>query len=108
MIQDTSRPAAAPAAGEVSIGAGDRPAMAALARLQYEPAEAGWVLLHPAGRVRLNLPAAEILMRCDGRRSVQEIVAELEEAFSGPALREDVQSFLAEARGQGWIALESA
>ena len=36
-------------------------------RLQFEPAQDGWVLLYPEGMVRLNEPAAEILRRCDGQ-----------------------------------------
>ena len=43
-------------------------------RLQYESALARWVLLHPDGREQLNDSAAEILRRCDGRRTVADIV----------------------------------
>jgi pyrroloquinoline quinone biosynthesis protein D len=82
-----------------------RPALMPLLRLQFEPAQRAWVLLHPEGRVQLNTPAAEILRRCDGRRSIHEIVAELESAFAQTALLADVQDFLAVARGQGWVAL---
>lgn len=80
-----------------------RPAVAAMFRLQFEPAQESWVLLYPEGMVRLNTPAAEILRRCDGCRSVDEIVAELEIAFAQPALHEDVCAFLAQARQRGWL-----
>ena len=72
-------------------------------RLQFEPAQDSWVLLYPEGMVRLNLPAAEILRRCDGTRSVDEIVADLELAFARPALQGDVCAFLVQARQHGWL-----
>ena len=80
-----------------------RPAVATMLRLQFEPAQDRWLLLLPHGTVRLNTAAAEILRRCDGRRSVDEIVSELEVAFACDALRDDVCSFLAQARQRGWL-----
>jgi len=82
------------------------PAVAPMFRLQFEPAQDAWVLLYPEGLVRLNTPAAEILRRCDGRRSVEEIVAELEQAFSTSPLHDDVLAFLAQARERGWVATD--
>ena len=80
-----------------------RPTVATMFRLQFEPAQDSWVLLYPEGMVKLNTPAAEILRRCDGRRSVDEIVAELESAFSQPGLHDDVCAFLGQARERGWL-----
>ncbi|MDR6536727.1 pyrroloquinoline quinone biosynthesis peptide chaperone PqqD [Variovorax soli] len=80
-----------------------RPAVATMFRLQFEPAQESWVLLYPEGMVRLNTPAAEILRRCDGCRSVDEIVTELELAFAQPALHDDVCAFLAQAKQRGWL-----
>ena len=80
-----------------------RPAVATMFGLQFEPAQDSWVLLYPEGMVKLNTPAAEILRRCDGRRSVDEIVAELEAAFAQAALRDDVCAFLSQARQRGWL-----
>ena len=82
------------------------PAVAPMFRLQFEPAQDAWVLLYPEGLVRLNTPAAEILRRCDGRRSLDDIVSELEAAFATTALHDDVQAFLAQARERGWVAAE--
>ena len=80
-----------------------KPAVATMFRLQFEPAQDSWVLLYPEGMVKLNTPAAEILRRCDGQRSVDEIVNELEVAFSTTELRDDVCSFLSQARQRGWL-----
>ena len=81
----------------------DRPAVATMFRLQFEPVQHSWVLLYPEGMVKLNTPAAEILKRCDGRRSVDEIVAELEAAFADTSLRDDVCAFLRQAQQRGWL-----
>ena len=86
------------------IDSASRPTVATMYRLQFEPAQDAWVLLYPEGMVKLNTPAAEILRRCDGRHSVDDIVGELEATFARTPLRDDVQAFLAQARDRGWIA----
>lgn len=80
-----------------------RPRMAASFRLQFEPLAQKWVLLHPRGEVLLNASAGEILRLCDGRRSVDEIVAELEAAFAQTPLHDDVIVFLSLALRSGWL-----
>jgi len=79
------------------------PRISALYRMQFEPTQDSWVLLYPEGMVRLNAPAAEILQRCDGRRSVDEIVTELEITFAQTPLRDDVVVFLTQALQRGWL-----
>ena len=72
-------------------------------RLQFEPAQDCHVLLYPEGMVKLNQSSAEILKRCDGQRSVEAIVAELEAAFSTTGLAADVTHFLAFAKDKRWV-----
>jgi pyrroloquinoline quinone biosynthesis protein D len=72
-------------------------------RLQYEEAQTRWVLLYPEGMVQLNDSAAEILKRCDGERTVAEIVTELETAFSVQGLTTQVESLIEEGGRRGWI-----
>nr|HQE41147.1 pyrroloquinoline quinone biosynthesis peptide chaperone PqqD [Zoogloea sp.] len=55
------------------------------------------------GMVKLNQSAGEILKRCDGSRSVPEIVADLETAFKTSGLAGDVDAFLTMAEAQNWI-----
>lgn len=81
------------------------PAIANGYRLQFEDAQDLWVLLYPEGMVKLNPTASHILQRCDGKASVQNIVAQLEEVFETGGLSEDVQNFLAIAHEQHWITL---
>ena len=84
-----------------------RPLVASMYRLQFEPAQDAWVLLYPEGMVKLNGPAAEILRRCDGQRSVDQIVGELEQAFDRQALFADVHAFLHQADERGWLAADA-
>ncbi|QCB44864.1 pyrroloquinoline quinone biosynthesis peptide chaperone PqqD [Hydrogenophaga sp. PAMC20947] len=81
----------------------DRPKLSRRFRLQYEEAQSRWVLLYPEGMVQLNDSAAEILKRCDGLRSLQAIVAELETAFGAQDLKPQVVSLLEEGQRRGWI-----
>ena len=80
-----------------------RPGVARHFRLQWEEAQGAWVLLYPEGMVKLNQSAGEILRRCDGARSVGDIVADLETAFDANGLGDEVQAFLDMARKQRWI-----
>lgn len=83
--------------------ADSRPRVAAGFRLQWEPAQQCHVLLYPEGMIKLNGSAGEIMKRCDGSRSVDELVAELEQAFDTRGLHADVARFLDMARAQHWI-----
>lgn len=81
----------------------ERPGIRPGIRLQWEAVQNAHVLLYPEGMVKLNTSAAEILRRCDGTRSIEEIVADLEGAFERHGLRDDVMHFLELATAQGWI-----
>ena len=72
-------------------------------RLQWEPAQSAHVLLYPEGMVKLNQSAGEIMKRCDGRRDVAAIVADLETAFGTTGLEADVLAFLDLAHRQRWL-----
>lgn len=81
------------------------PAIANGYRLQFEAAQDNWVLLYPEGMVKLNPSASEILQRCDGQATVEEIINTLETAFDTTGLTKDVHAFLVIAREQHWITL---
>jgi pyrroloquinoline quinone biosynthesis protein D len=44
------------------------------------------------------------MKRIDGKITVDKLIADLEAAFPGAALRQDVLDFLQEAHGRGWIS----
>jgi pyrroloquinoline quinone biosynthesis protein D len=74
-------------------------------RLQWEPAQKAHVLLYPEGMVKLNGSAGEILKRCDGVRTVTEIVSDLESSFSATGLEKDVRAFMAMALDKQWLEI---
>jgi pyrroloquinoline quinone biosynthesis protein D len=74
-----------------------------LFRLQWEKAQNAYVLLYPEGMIKLNQTAGEILKRVDGEASVEGIIKDLECAFPGAELRDDVLQFMEIAYGKGWI-----
>ena len=83
--------------------AGACPKVSRRFRLQWEEAQQSWVLLYPEGMVRLNRSAGEILRRCDGTRTLETIVGELEQSFGASDLSADVGAFIDMARQQQWI-----
>ena len=82
-----------------------RPALGRGFRLQWEPAQQAYVLLYPEGMVKLNSSAGEILSRCNGERTVGEIVTDLETTFSTTGLEQDVTSFMNIALEKNWLEI---
>jgi pyrroloquinoline quinone biosynthesis protein D len=76
-------------------------------RLQWEPAQNAHVLLYPEGMVKLNTSAGEIMSRCDGERTLSEIVADLERAFGATGLSDDVGAFVAMAVENRWLEIRA-
>ena len=76
-------------------------------RLQWEPVQKAHVLLYPEGMVKLNTSAGEILRRCDGERTVSQIVTDLEAAFATTALAADVNDFMSFALEKRWLEIKA-
>jgi pyrroloquinoline quinone biosynthesis protein D len=74
-------------------------------RLQWEPAQEAHVLLYPEGMVKLNDSAAAIMSRCDGVRTVADIVTDIERTYGVTGLTGDVGTFVGMARDNGWLEL---
>lgn len=72
-------------------------------RVQFEQAQNCDVLLYPEGVVQLNESAAVILKQVDGKRTANDIAAELNRQFPGEDLTADVREFLEIANARGWI-----
>jgi pyrroloquinoline quinone biosynthesis protein D len=84
-----------------------KPAIPHGLRLQWEPAQDAHVLLYPEGMVKLNGSAGAILSRCDGVRTLAEIVADLERAYDARGLAEDVRAFIRMALEKRWLELRA-
>jgi pyrroloquinoline quinone biosynthesis protein D len=74
-------------------------------RLQWEAAQEAHVLLYPEGMVKLNSSAGAILSRCDGARTVSDIVTDLEKTYSMQGLSNDVTAFLTLALEKSWVEI---
>lgn len=72
---------------------------------RWEPSQEAFIILYPEGLIKLNPSAGEILKRCDGVRSVDEIAADLAATFAAdPAdVAAGTQSFVALAHEKGWL-----
>jgi pyrroloquinoline quinone biosynthesis protein D len=82
-----------------------RPSIAHGMRLQWEAAQEAHVLLYPEGMVKLNGSAGAIMSRCDGVRTLADIVADLERTYGMSDLAADVQAFVALALERRWLEL---
>ena len=73
-------------------------------RLQWEPVQNCYVLLYPEGMIQLNDSASHILKLVDGKRTIEQIIAQLQEQFPDvPGLDEDVMTFMGVAHAQFWL-----
>lgn len=83
--------------------------LASTYRLQWEAAQESYVLLYPEGMITLNSSAGDILSRCDGIRSLAEIIADLRctypEAGTADEMADDVLEFVEIAHHEGWLCI---
>jgi len=77
------------------------------ARLQHDDVRGRDVLLYPEGLVALNPTGAEILVLCDGVRSVADVVAALEQRYGAAAVEHDVTAFLDGLAAKGLVTYGS-
>jgi pyrroloquinoline quinone biosynthesis protein D len=75
----------------------DRPRLAPGVRLHFDPTRESWVLLGPERVLEAEGPASEILRRCDGSRTVDQIVDELAALYT--ADRAEIASDVGEMLG---------
>lgn len=93
-----STPAVLPVSAHPRVGRGYR--------LQWEAAQDAYVLLYPEGMVKLNGSAGAIMSRCDGVRTLAEIVADLESAYGAAGLEGDVLAFVSLALEKRWLEVD--
>jgi len=79
------------------------PRLAAKAMLRHDTVRGADLLLLPERVVRLNASSAAILRLCDGSRTVDAMVAQLQADFDAGDLTADVVAFLRDARTHGWV-----
>ncbi|MEQ8290149.1 MAG: pyrroloquinoline quinone biosynthesis peptide chaperone PqqD [Gammaproteobacteria bacterium] len=87
----------------MTINKTEIPEVAPTFRVQWEEAQGCYVVLYPEGMVKLNQSSGEIMSRVDGQTSIEQIIKDLEAAFSESNLEDDVLKFLEVAYDNGWI-----
>ena len=90
---------------DTTLTTDSKPHLARKARLRFEEVRKTDLLLLPERVVKLNPTGAAILRLCDGRRTVSEIVNELEARYGRKELEKEILGFLERVRDQGWIEL---
>lgn len=72
---------------------------------RWEASQEAYILLYPEGLIKLNPSAGEVLKRCDGERTVDAIIADLQAAFPGndAAIADNVRAFVSLACDKGWL-----
>ena len=79
------------------------PALIVGARLRWDGVRDRHVLLYPEGAIALNPQAVTVLELVDGKRTVDEIAAELSERFHGADIRDDVEGLIEAIAARGLI-----
>lgn len=76
----------------------ERPRLAPGVRLHFDATRGAWVLLGPERVIEAEGPASEILRRCDGSRTVDQIVDELAVLYTAgrAEIETDVNDMLVE------------
>ena len=83
----------------------DRPRLAPGVRLHFDKTRDTWVLLGPERVIETEGPASEILRRCDGTRTLSQIVDELAALYTAERaeIEGDVKEMLTELVGKRMV-----
>jgi pyrroloquinoline quinone biosynthesis protein D len=84
----------------------ERPRLAPGVRLHFDKTRDAWVLLGPERVIETEGPASEILRRCDGSRTIAQIVDELAAVYAADRteIAGDVTDMLAELVAKRMLA----
>ena len=91
-----------------SISAGAKPKLSARARLQIDRITGNAMLLYPEGTLVLNKTAHAIALLCDGMKTLDEIVSNLEKKYrsnSSAEMFRQVGQFLNSLREKNLVEL---
>jgi pyrroloquinoline quinone biosynthesis protein D len=83
-----------------------KPRLAAKVRLKWDEVRHKPLLLFPEGVLVLNPTANEIVLLCDGQRTVAEIVKTLGEKFRCDTIDADVRELLLRLAAKKFLVIE--
>lgn len=72
-------------------------------RLRFDKVRDRHVLLYPEGAIALNPTAVSVLELCDGKRTIDDIAAELSAKYNGADVRNDVENLVEAIAARGLI-----
>jgi pyrroloquinoline quinone biosynthesis protein D len=72
-------------------------------RLRFDKVRDRHVLLYPEGAIALNPTAVSVLELCDGKRTIDDIAAELSAKYGGADVRSDVENLVEAIAARGLI-----
>lgn len=85
----------------------EQPHLNPMFMFRWEESQNAHVLLYPEGVVKLNGSAGEIIGRCDGQRTIDQIIAELGTTFAAGGqsaeIADGVHKFMETAHAKGWL-----
>ena len=83
----------------------NKPRLAPGVRLHYDKARRAWVLLSPERVIETEGPASDILSRCDGTRTLDQVIDELAAKFTADraVIEQDVRDMLSELAEKGLV-----
>jgi pyrroloquinoline quinone biosynthesis protein D len=87
-----------------AVPASGRPSLASHVRLRFDRSRERHVLLGPEAVAVLNTTGADIVHLCDGRRTVDEIVAELRGRYDR-VVDDEVRCFLARLVAKRYVEI---
>jgi pyrroloquinoline quinone biosynthesis protein D len=90
----------------VAITANDVVEINPMYLFRWEEPQQAYVLLYPEGVVKVNETAAAILKMCDGNRSAEQIISELNDLYTTD-VSESVYKFLEVSHAKDWIRRKS-
>jgi pyrroloquinoline quinone biosynthesis protein D len=82
-----------------------KPRLAAKVRLKWDEVRQKPLLLFPEGVLVLNPTANEIILLCDGQRTVAEIIKTLGEKFGSDAIDTDVKDLLEKLIAKSFVTI---
>lgn len=85
-----------------------RPRFVRGVRLRWDEVRKQYMLLFPEGALVLNSTAGDVLKLCDGQRTIDAIVAELEARYPGATVGNDVHHLLGRIAERGLLVFDNA
>jgi len=93
------------APGRLIVSRESKPQMPPYLKLRHDTGRGRWVLLAPERILTPDQIAVEVLQLCDGKRTVEDIAAQMAKEYSAPVdvIAKDVVELLQDLADKGYI-----